>query len=510
MSVQPQSLLLSVHLVSLVVDRSVVLLLVEEVGLVRREVTDFEARMLAQLHGRIIERGSANARRDRFVRGRELLKSMGITVPSEMMGFQIPLDWPRKTVEVFSSRQIPSGYSTRETTSLIDDVERVLEDSHGQFLERQAIKSADMLGCSFVFTSRGDTTVGEPEVVVSVRSALAASAEMDLRTRRVTAALELTGGTGANLYLPGRVLSCVRTAKGWMVEDEYSTGSNRVWCAVYTHDASLEKPFGSSRITPTVMAATFAATRTLLRQEVASEFYSAPRSLLLGADSSVFDAPSAWSAVTGAVWGLPDVSLDDDQDMPDPLRRADLKQIPQMSMQPFSDQYRLLASVIAGASAIPVHYLGVTQDSNPTSAQALEAVENDLVRSVRAQESSFNMGRRDLALNIISVLHGDLDAERYSELRGLMPRWDDPRTRSMSEQSQMVQLQVQAGNMQPGTEATLSHLPISREEVLAHVQENKRAAGSSVLDRVLAVNGGANGDTSAGGEIRPGEPEARV
>lgn len=460
----------------------------EGVGLLR-DATDAEASLLSEMHGVLVARSQRNGLRDRFVAAKERLQSTGLTIPASMAEFQVPLDWPRKAVEVFASRQIPLGYSTRERTTLLDDIADVAEDSNLDFIERQAIESADMLGCSFVFTSRGDTSVGEPEIVLSARSAMGATALVDSRTRRVRAALELLGGVRVNLYLPLRVLTCVRRPAGWSVESEWETGTARVLCAPYVHGATLERPLGRSRVTRTVMAASYMATRTLLRQEVAAEFYSAPRGLILGADSSVFDAQHAWSAVTGAVWGLPDVMPEDagplGDEIPESLRRAQYQHIPQLSMQPFSDQYRLQASVMSGASSIPLHYLGVTQDSNPTSAAALQALENDLVKAVRGQEPSFNIGRRMLALNILTALYGDLDEDRYAELRGLRPRWEDPRYVDTISQSQFVAQQVQVGNLQPGTRATVSLLPISPDDVETIVQENERAAGGSVLDRLL-------------------------
>lgn len=457
----------------------------EGVGVVR-QVTEAEANLLEEMRSVLIVRRGPNELRDRFVSAKERLNLSGFTIPAGMHELQIPLDWPRKAVEVFAARQMPIGYSTREKTTLLTDIEDVAAESNLDFIERQAIESADMLGCAFVFTSRGDTSLGEPEVVLSARSAMSATAKIDPRTRRVEAALELLGGSKVNLYLPGVVLTCVRRPGEWVVEEEWATGTSRVLCAPYVHGATLERPLGRSRVSRTVMGASYAATRTLLRQEVSAEFYQAPRSVLLGADSSVFDAPSAWSAVTGSVWGLPDVTLDDDVDMPDALRRATLQHIPQMSMQPFSDQYRLQASIMSGASSVPLHYLGVTQDSNPTSAAALQAIENDLVKAVRGQEPSFNVGRRMLALNILAALYGDLDEDRYAELKGLRPRWEDPRYVDTVSQSQFVASQVAAGNLQPGTRATVSLLPVSPEDVDAIVQENERAAGSSALDRILA------------------------
>src|SRR5690606_931310 len=191
-------------------------LFLEGVALLR-QATEDEAALLGELHGVLVARSERNGLRDRFVAAKERLRSVGLTIPASMTEFQVPLGWPRKAVEVFASRQVPLGYSTRERTTLLDDIERVAEDSNLDFIERQAIESADMLGCAFVFTSRGDVSAGDPEIVLSARSAMGATAKVDSRTRRVTAAMELLGGARVNLYLPWVVLTCVRRPAGWSI-----------------------------------------------------------------------------------------------------------------------------------------------------------------------------------------------------------------------------------------------------------------------------------------------------
>lgn len=442
------------------------------------------------LFAKIIEHQPHNDQRDRFVRGKELLLSTGISIPSSMTNFQIPMDWPRKAVEVFADRLRPRGYSMREKSTLLDDLDWALAESDADLIEPQAIRAAVQYGCGFVFTEPDQSMASG--VRVTAASPFDGTAVIDQRTRQVRLALARVDATTVDLFLPWEIVRLSMAAGGrWKIIDKRLTGTERVLCAPYVHQSTLDRPLGVSRISPTVMAATFAATRTLLRQEVSAEFYSAPRSLLLGADKSVFEEASAWSAVLGAVWGLPDVTIDDDQDMPDNLRRAQLQQIPQMSMQPFSDQYRLQASVVSGATSIPLHYLGVVQDSNPTSAQALEAVENDLIRASIGQQPSLNIGRRALALNILAARGVDLS---LPELRYLKPRWEDPRSISLSERSQYVALQVQAGNFQPGTEATLRQLPLDPEDAAAIVQDNRRAAGMGAIDRLLAGQASVDGE----------------
>lgn len=457
------------------------------------ELNEDEQRLLKRMHGTIVARGQKNAQRVRFADAEERLEKLGFTIPGSMEDMQIALNWPQKAVEVFASRQQPQFYSMNDQTSeLFTDLEAAMVDNNFSWLEPQIIESADLLGVSFVFTTLGKPELGEPEILITPRTALTATCIIDPRSRRVVAALEMLGGKEVNLYLPGVVHRCSRTMVGWRVEDTYEMPFQRVLCTPYVHDASLTKPFGRSRITNTVMQLTMGGVRTLLRQEVSAEFYQAPRLALLGADDAIFtdshgNPIDPWDVITGAVWAVPDIGIDDDPETPENLRRAQFERFPQMSMQPFSDQYRLIASAVSGATSIPLHYLGVVQDSNPTSAQAIEALEVDLVNSVKAQNRSLSMGRRELALDILTALHGDLSRVALDALRSLTPRWGDPRTRSVQEQSQFVATQVGAGNMQPGTEATLRQLPLDPEDVRIIAAENQRARGESVFRQMLAA-----------------------
>lgn len=458
-----------------------------------RQATDDELEVLRRLHWTIVTRSDRNSLRSRFIDAEEGLRERGFTIPPGMEHFQVALNWPAKAVSSFAARQVPTGFSARNETTLLSDIEDVYADNNFDAVERWAIESADEHGCAFVFVSRGDTAKGEPEYVLSARTALTATAELDERTRRVKAAMELAGGSRVILHLPDRVLTCIRRPGNWWVEDEViqDTGG-RVLCAPFVHGGSLRRPLGRSRVTQVVMDITYAASRTLLRQEVAAEFFQAPRLALMGVDQSVFTDPvsgrelSPLDVLTGGIWAIPDIHPDDEPDVDERLRRAGMEQISQMSFQPYSDQFRLLAGAASSATSLPAYYLGVMQDSNPTSAQAIEASEIDLVREIKAQNPSLGHGRRELALNILAAIHGPLDEEQRAEMRSLSAEWEDPRTRSMSEQSQMTALQVQAGNLQPGTRTTVRQLPLSLSDIDAAVQENERAAGGSILERVLS------------------------
>lgn len=455
------------------------------------EFTDDELKLVNEMHATLVNRGKRNAERLRFAEAEERLQKIGVSIPESMQDLQVPLNWPQKAVEVFASRQVPQFYSMRDTSSeLYTSLEDIHADNNFTWLEPQSIEAADLFGVSFLFTTLGDAP-GEPEVLTTARTALTATCIIDPRSRQTLAAMEIVDGKFINVYFPGVVHYCSRQLGGrWRIEESYTTPYQRVLCTPYVHDASLAKPFGRSRLTPTLLGLTMAGSRTLLRQEVSATFYQAPRLALLGADDAIFKDKDGndidpWDVLTGAVWAVPDISVDDDPEAPEGLRRAAFEKFAQMSMQPFSDQYRLIASAVSGTTSIPLQYLGVTQDSNPTSAAAIEASEVDLVRAVRAQNRSLSLGRKQHAFDLLTALNGDLPESALTTLRSLVPRWEDPRTRSLQEESQFVATQVGVGNFQPGSEATLRQLPIDPEDVRIFAAEAAAAKGASVFERFI-------------------------
>lgn len=446
-----------------------------------RFATDFESETFERLSAQIAAHHKRNEKRSLYADAEKVIDQYRYILPNGMELEQTPIFWPQKAIDVFSSRLRPAGYQMQDA-SLLAELEASLTASNASLAERMAIQSALRHGPAFVFSSNGDVTVGEPEVIHSVSSALSATAERN-RAGNVTSALELLDSRRANLHLPGVVLEVERRSGRLVVLEDYPTGTQRILCAPYVHGITTERPWGSSRITRPIMGFTDAGVRTFMRSEVSAEWYMHPRERMFGVDESVFDNAPGWVRTIGGIELVPDIHPADDQDVPDDLRRAEIHSSAQMSMQPFSDQMRMIAGMFSGAASIPPAYLGIVADSNPQSAQAVWANEIDLVRAVEDQYDSFNLGRRALALNTLTLLHEDFEPQGASDLRS---QWQDAKTRSPLEQGQFVAQQVQVGNFQPGTRATLDLLPITPESARLHADANRIAGGASLLDKVLA------------------------
>jgi hypothetical protein len=231
-----------------------------------REVNADERAALDLLYGRVLANQRRNQLRTEYAEWEHAVDRLGFSIPPQMSGFAAVLGWPRKACDVLGSRLVGEGFSAPVRSSLLDDLDDVFGDPRAQLVEHMAKNSAIRHGVSFVFTSRGDVSRGEPEVLSVAKSALAASADVDPRSGVTRSALELLGGSKVNLYLPGIVHTCVRRPGGWWVEESYPTGTARVLCSPFVHSATLEKPLGESRITPAMMKITDGAVRVLLRQ----------------------------------------------------------------------------------------------------------------------------------------------------------------------------------------------------------------------------------------------------
>lgn len=397
----------------------------------------------------------------------------------------VPLGWPGKAARVFGGRLTPTPHRI-DSDDLKADLEAAWADTSLAVVEAQAVKGAIRHGCAFVFTSAGGD--GEPEVVASARSARQATAIVDPRTRRTLAALEDLGGGMWNLYRPGWAGVVSLWASGLLVVHDEFEAPRRVLCTPFIHDIDMEKPFGSSRITREQMGITNAGIRTFHRSEVSADYYQAPRHLFRGASIEDLLADDGVSVALRKdvrdVWGIPDISTEDDPDVPDELRRVEVTTLPQMSMQPFSEQMRMIVGQFSQASSVPLHYLGFTHDANPTNADALGAHETDLIRAVREQIPYLSMARRQFAVDVLTVLHGDglIESEvGRGALRTLQAGYLDPKEISASEASQMVQLQTSSGNLRTGGAVALELLPLTPEQRAEAARENRLARGVATL-----------------------------
>lgn len=454
---------------------------------------DEDVAVLVKLVEQLNRRRSKNELRRSYYDGHNALKDLGIAVPPQLKSLDVVVGWPAKAVDSLSRRTILNGFSSTGGSEL-EALVTELWDGNRIAGEASAAHTAALIhSCSFVFVTQGQA--GEPDAVITTRSAEHATGTWDARKRALVDALSVVEydmataePTLMHLYLFNRV-AIVRRVSAGVFEAEYSFHSMGVPVEVLPYRPMGDRPFGRSRITRGVRYLTDAAARTLLRSEVGAEFYNAPQRYVLGADEESFvDASGspvpAWSVMLGRMLAL---SRDENGELPT------VGQFSQQTMQPNVEQLRSLAQMFAAETSLPVGSLGIVQD-NPSSAEAIRAVnEEQGIEIEHWQRSALGPAWKRVMRRAVGMVTDSPAA--LAEVASIAPDWGSWALASDVALADAAVKQVTAVPWLADSAVLLKRMGFSPDDIRQLQAERRRSQDRSMLQMLI---GGADGDVAAG------------
>jgi hypothetical protein len=173
---------------------------------------------------------------------------------------------------------------------------------------------------------------------------------------------------------------------------------------------SADRPLGKGRVTNVVRRIVNEVVRVKRRYEVAGEFYSIPQRYINGLAEGAKKDENLDSAI-GKIWTI---TKDEDGEKPD------IGQLGQMSIDQFSEAKKDLARDFCAETGLTLRNLGY-ETGNPTSADALEAMSDDLV--LEAQTAQGEMGEQIKQIAITLRLAIDGNNEIPDALNAIIPAW---------------------------------------------------------------------------------------
>ncbi len=463
-------------------------------------LTETEQGAVVRLANRLQNKAIRNDLRSQYYDHHSGLKDLGLTMPPAMRDMETVLGWPAKAVDAMVRRtvldrwDVPAG-STADDIGLtqISEQNRLDSELPG------ALTSCLVHSCAFGFVSRGDTSIGEPEALLTVRSARDATATWDPRRRAVSEALAVTAWENGQpveltLYLPGVVTTIRNYDQAWYI-DRQPVPDGDVPVELIAYKPLLHRRFGYSRISRPVMSLTDQAVRVLARTEVAAEFFNTPQRYALGADEKAFrtqtgDQIPGWKLLLGHLWTL---SRDADGELPQ------VGQFPQQSMQPNVEHLRMITQMFAAETSLPLRSLGIVGD-NPESAEAISEANRELELEIRNwQKVSLTPALRRLMGRALRILNGPaLSPADWASL--VAPHWQRPDAVSVAAATDAV---VKLDSVAPGFGASqvgLEMAGLEPEQVTNFRAEQARNRGRQTLE---ALTGVADGSKHSGTNTDP-------
>lgn len=447
-------------------------------------LTDEERVTLGVLHGKWSGCLPRNRMRAARYDGKNAVRDLGMSTPPQLRQLAAVLGWPALAIDLLSVRCRLDGFSLLgvdvEQTGLPD----AWSQNRADTLLKQAQVSALTHSPGYLIVTRGDTSAGEPEALVTARDALNGYGEWNARRQALDNFLSIAGFDAEQrissfaLYLPNHVVVASKGDGGkWAVErSDHDAG---VPVEPLTFSSDLRRPMGRSRISRSIMSLHDMALRTLRRSEITAEWYSRPQAIMLGADESAFGGKSAWQVLLGAVWGIPD-----DEDATNP--RADVKQLAAAPQTPHLEQLAALGRAFAAEAKIPVSSLGVTSDANPVSADAYVASREDLISLAEDTTAEWSPSVARTQQRILAIT----DGARAASVR-VVPRWRNPLYTSRAQAADAGQKVIASVPWLGETRVGLELLGLTPQQIDEALGDRDRAQ-ATVTARMIA-EAAANG-----------------
>lgn len=455
------------------------------------------------LNAELERRRSHNQLRDGLYEGKHAAQLLGLAGATRYQRTAAVIGWPAKTVDLMGNRIVLAGVDQVGGDDL--GVSQVLRDNDFRAEIAGAITSHLLHGVAFLVSSRGGP--GEPAGMLHVVDGNSGTGTWNPRTRRLDSFLSVHSQddhatlTAFTLYLPGETVTAQKGKAGkWAVARDKKHSGVPVEVLRYRYRPG-SRPFGRSRITRPVIGLTEAAMRVAMRMEGHADLYSIPQLMLLGAsadDLTTADGKSAWVNKLGAVLGLSD---NDEGAVP----RAAVHQISASSPEPHLEQLRQYAQLLSGETSIPVSSLGVSDLSNPTSADSYIASREDLIGEAESAADSLSGPVARAVARTTAYAHGLSDVPAGWDLQ---TRWRNAAHVSLA-------ARADAGAKQLGALPWLAETPLGPElaglteaQSTRALQYQQRAAAASLIDRL--VEGPVDEVSATAEEDRPAEAQGVV
>lgn len=446
-----------------------------------------ELRVMTFLSGRLLD---GKARTDLYLswlyyEGMNLIPSLGIAVPPELESLRAVLGWCGAAIDARSERLSLQGFRMPGQTTVDADLQQAWQSNNFDAESVLVHNDSMIYRNSFVIVGPRDDTDEPP--LSTVESPLNMTVAWDRRNREVSAgyqtyldvdpASETFNQQRSALYTRDATTHMVKGDKGWEIVDRNDHDMGFVPVVIFPNRPSTTNPYGRSEIAAAWRNTQDRAARGLVRNEIAAEFFASMKLWLLGVNEDAFtkadgSKASAWETFTGRVSSLeadkngvlPNIIFQQGQDPAGLIK--------------FIDHER---QVFSGNSGVPLDYLGMVSDGNPTSADAIAKGDFRLMKCAERLATQFGNSWENWARITLKVWGRDVDGSEQIE-----SEWGKFGIPTPTADTINVTTQVTAGMVPPDSDDALAACgwtPVQRQRIAAALKRyNGKAGMNAAMD----------------------------
>ena len=424
---------------------------------------------------------SANRKKRRYYNGKITLNevNLGIALPSGLGRLEIGCAWGAKAVDVLASRSMFDGFVTENGTKS-EDMDEIIKRNHLIAEYNKAVKEELKYGCSFAAIS-GE----ERDAKVRFYSPHCAAASWDAYNGRIKCGFAFEDGRRdesdfnwspehVNFYTETDIWELDREGGTWYAtQHPHEFGEPMMVALIW--DATHDKPFGQSRLKEPIRRLIQGYVRTVANATIGLEFATSPQKYLLGVSDEQYDTliEDKFKSYVGSILlGT---------NNPETGEKPNFGQLSQGNIEPHVQMLRMLATQYSAATGLTVTDVGVVNDANPTSSEAIIAQSQTLILMAEQLNKANGDGLCRIARMSLAVELGTTPDELEDGAQDIIAHFKNPAMPSVASTADAAIKIATAREGFAQTDIFLEMIGFDQADIRRIRAQEQRAKGASIL-----------------------------
>ena len=448
-------------------------------------LTPEEGRQLQELAQVYEYHRSRNALKDKYYEGHVTLNdvNLGIALPQGLKNLEVGCSWGQKAVDALACRSMFDGFVGSGQAA--QAVERLVTGNRLLAEYGKACRDELKYGCAFV-TLSADKALG---CRIRFHSPASAAALWSGEKGRIDCGLAIIDTVRdekdrdtwrphlVNLYTDQAVIVLTARQGHWTAR-RYPHKMGRPLMEPLIWNATTGKPFGRSRLKGSVRSLIDDYIRIAANAAIALEFDTTPQKYLLGLTDEQYDAviSNKFKQYIGSIIA----STSNPETGENPV----FGQLAQGSLQPHVDKMRMTATQFSAATGLTITDVGIVNDANPTSSDAILAQSQTLVLMAQQLNAGNGEALRAVIQMAQAIARNVTPEELTEEERDVMAHFKNPAMPSVAVTADAALKIASARQEFASTDTFLEMIGFDQADIRRIKAQEQRVRGQQLLVEV--------------------------
>lgn len=420
--------------------------------------------------------------------------NLGIALPEGLKKLEIGCAWGAKTVDVLAARSMFDGFVGLNGEE-VEALDQIALDNNLIAEYAKACRDELKFGCTFA-TLSADDKIG---CKIRFHSPQTAAALWDGEKGRISRGFAIIDTAPddedalnwvpslVNYYTDDAIWVIERKNNGNWYAEEHPHKMGRPLMEALVWNATSNKPFGRSRIKEPVRRLIDGYVRTIANATIGLEFSTSPQKYLLGVTDEQF------AAVVNDKFRQYIGSILTSTTNPETGEKPTFGQLQQGTLAPHVEMLRILSTQFSAATGLTVTDVGVVNDANPTSSEAILAQSQTLIGMAEQLNLGNGDSLRTIALMALAIVNNVSIEDLSQEQLDLVAHFKNPAMPSVAVTADAAIKIASAREGFANTDTFLEMIGFDKADIRRIRAQESRARGLTVVEEMNNGNNNAEG-----------------